>query len=307
MAAVPDVEYRLLGAVEVWRKGTLIVLRRAATINLLAGLLVSANELVSAARLAEITWGNRQPEHPRAALHTKMSRLRDILGAQTIRTVGGGYVLTVSPGQLDLRAFDDRIVKAREFPGPEAAGLLEAAIALWRGTPLSNADSLILQSEVVQPLIARYLAACESWANLRLRLGQPHQVVDRLGPLVAAHPFRESLTGQLMLALYRANRSADALTAYESLRTALREELGADPGASLQGLYLSILRNTLPELHIPVEAQQMRLTWAGRGPSPAGLNGAGPAYGLRPRNRLRRRGGGPRTGFCACARCRWHA
>jgi predicted ATPase/DNA-binding SARP family transcriptional activator len=270
---VSELEFRVLGTLEVWRGAEPVVIGRGTTINLLAGLLVSADTVVPSERLAEIAWGDGQPQHPRAALHTKVSRLRRILGEETVTTVGDGYLLQLDPGQLDLQRFDDRILAASGALDAEAAGILEEAISLWRGTPLSNTDSLLLQEEVVSPLVERYLMACESWAAASLRLERPTQVVARIAPLVASHPFRESLTGHLMLALHQAERSADALKAYETLRGALREELGADPGAPLQGLYLTILRRTAPQAPSPTTANRERPRWAGRGPSPARLIG----------------------------------
>ena len=268
-----ELEFRVLGTLEVWHGTEPVVIGRGTTVNLLAGLLVSAGTVVPAGRLAEIAWGEGQPQHPRAALHTKVSRLRRILGEETVMTVGDGYLLQADPGQLDLQRFDDRIRAADGTPDAEAAGILEEAISLWRGTPLSNTDSPLLQEEVVSPLVERYLMACESWAAASLRLEWPNQVVTRVAPLVAAHPFRESLTGHLMLALHQAGRSADALKAYETLRRALREELGADPGTPLQGLYLTILRHPAPETPSPVTAHRARPRWAGRGPRPARLIG----------------------------------
>jgi predicted ATPase/DNA-binding SARP family transcriptional activator len=270
---VSELEFRVLGTLEVWRGAEPVVIGRGATLNLLAGLLAWANTVVPSERLAEIAWGGGQPQHPRAALHTKVSRLRRILGEETVTTVGDGYLLQADPKQLDLQRFDARILAASGAPDAEAAGILEEAIALWRGTPLSNTDSLLLQEEVVSPVVERYLMACESWAAASLRLERPSQVVARIAPLVAAHPFRESLTGQLMLALHQAGRSADALKAYEALRGALREELGADPGAPLQGRYLTILRGTVPETSSPVRATRERPRWAGRGPRPVRLIG----------------------------------
>jgi predicted ATPase/DNA-binding SARP family transcriptional activator len=273
IAVVSELEFRVLGTMEVWRRTEPVVIGRGPTSNLLAGLLLSANTVVPAERLAEIAWGEEQPQHPRAALHTKVSRLRRILGEETITTVGDGYLLQVHPGQLDLQRFDDRILAAAGTPDAETVGILEEAISLWRGTPLSNIDFLLLQEEIVSPLVERYVTACETWAAASLRLERPNQVVARIGPLAAAHPFRESLTRQLMLALHQAGRSADALKAYEALRGALRDELGTDPSTSLQGLYTTILCRTAPERPDPAGGNRERPRWAGRGPRPARLIG----------------------------------
>jgi GntR family transcriptional regulator/MocR family aminotransferase len=271
---VSELEFRVLGTMEVWRRTEPVVIGRGSTVNLLAGLLVSANTVVSSGRLAEIAWGDGQPQHPRAALCNKVSRLRRILGEETVTTVGDGYLLQLDPGQLDLQRFDDRILAARGTPDAETAGVLEEAISLWRGTPLSNTDCPFLQEEIVSPLVERYLTACETWAAATLRLERPNQVVARIGPLVAAHPFRESLTRQLMLALHQAGRSAEALKAYAALRGALRDELGTDPSAPLQDLCTTILRGTVPETKLaPATSSRERPRWAVRGPRPARLIG----------------------------------
>jgi predicted ATPase/DNA-binding SARP family transcriptional activator len=270
---VSELEFRVLGTLEVRRGTDTVAIGRGATINLVAGLLIPANTVVPSARLAEIAWGEKQPQHPLAALHTKVVRLRRILGEETLTTSGDGYLLPIDPGQLDLQRFNERILAASGAPDAEAVGILEEAISLWRGTPLSNTDSLLLQDEVVSPLIERYLTACESWAAASLRLEQPSQVVARIAPLVAAHPFRESLTGHLMAALHQAGRSADALQAYAALRGTLREELGTDPSAPLQGLYMTILRRTPRETPSPTTASLERPRWAGHGPRPARLIG----------------------------------
>lgn len=248
LAAAPDLDFRVLGRVEVWRGGGQAVSAgRGAAVNLLAGLLVSANTVVTADRLAEIAWGGRQPQHSRSALHTKMSRLRRLVGEEVIATGGGGYRLRVDPDRLDLLRFRDLVASAARLPDAGAAAALAEAIGLWRGTPLSDADSPVLQSEVVPGLVERYLAVCEQWAAVSLRLGLPGQVAERLAPVVAGHPFRESLAGQLMVAQHRSGRSADALAVYETLRRALREELGTDPGGALQDLQVTILRGTLSD------------------------------------------------------------
>src|SRR5581483_2985171 len=160
----PDLEFRVLGRVEVWRAGQATAAGRGAAVNLLAGLLVSANTVVTADRLAEIAWGGRQPRRSRAALHTKMSRLRRLVGDEVIATGGGGYRLLAGPERLDLLRFRELAASAAKLPDAAAAAALAEAIGLWRGTPLSNADSPLLQSEVVPGLVERYLAVCEQWA-----------------------------------------------------------------------------------------------------------------------------------------------
>lgn len=269
-----DLEFRVLGLVEVWRGDEPVVFGQGASLSLLAGLLALANTVVAGDKAAEFVWGDRQPRHPRAALQTKVSRLRGVLGHEVIETVPGGYRLRADSDQLDLLRFDDLMAAAADAASDiETLGALEEAIGLWRGTPLSNVNSAILQSEIVPRLTERHIAACEAWAEVCLRMGRPAPVAERLAPLVAAHPHRESLTGLLMLARYRAGRSADALAAYDAIRRALRDELGVDPGRALQDLHLMILRATSGEPAARIIAGSEPAPWLGRGPSPGGLVG----------------------------------
>lgn len=274
MLTVSDLEFRVLGLVEASRGGDPVALGRGAALNLLAGLLVSANNVVTADAVAEFVWGERQPSHPRAALHTKVSRLRKVLGEEVIETVAGGYRLRADADQLDLLRFDDLIASAADAAADtDVLAALETAIGLWRGTPLSNVSSALLQSDIVPRLVERHLAACEQWAEVSLRLGRPGAVAERLAPLLAAHPFRESLAGQLMLARYRAGRAPDALATYDAVRRMLQDELGVDPSKALQDLHTTILRATTGEPPARPRTGRQRPPWAGRGPSPGGLVG----------------------------------
>jgi predicted ATPase/DNA-binding SARP family transcriptional activator len=274
---VPGLEFRVLGAVEVWRGDEPVVPGRGVMINLLAALLVSANTVVTVERLAAVAWSGRQPQHPRSALHTKVARLRRVLGTDVIETVGDGYRLRTEKEHADLLRFDDLVTSVAGLPDMAAAVVLDEAIGLWRGTPLSNADSVVLQSEVVPGLVERYLSVCEHWAAMCLRLERPGLAAERLVPLAAAHPFRESLAAQLMLAQCRAGRPADALATYDTVRRRLREELGADPDRTLRDLHATILSAGVGDgdgglapapapAHLPPR-------WAGRGPYPGPLAG----------------------------------
>lgn len=268
---MPDVEFRLLGAVEAQRGGELVKIGRGSALNLLASLLVHANETVSADALTELIWDSEKPAHPRAALYSKVSRLRRALGEEVIETIGRSYILRAGPKQLDLLRFNELLSRAANASAAEdAQQALENAIGLWRGTPLSNIDSAALLSETVQGLTERYLVACEQWAGVCLRLGRPAVVAERLTSLLASHPFRESLAWHQILALHQAGRRADALALYDSLRRGLREELGVDPSAALQDLYLRILQANEPDLAAPAEH---RGRWAGRRPAPSELIG----------------------------------
>jgi predicted ATPase/DNA-binding SARP family transcriptional activator len=276
---VGDVEFRLLGAVQVRRGGELITVGRGSTLNLLAGLLVHANETISVDALAELIWGSAQPAHPRAAVHSKVSRLRRLLGENIIETAGHSYILRADPEQLDLLRFNDLLSRAAGAGSPEdARDALAGAIELWRGAPLSNIDSATLLNETVQGLTERYLVACEQWADVCSRLGQPAVVAERLTPVVAGHPFRESLAWHLLIALHRTGRRADALALYDSVRRALRDGLGVDPSTALHDLYLRILQSDEPVFAVSPGHQPR---WAGRRPAPGELIGrAADEHGL---------------------------
>ena len=243
-----ELEFRVLGWVEVLRGGQNVAVGRGSTLNLLAGLLVAANTPVSADALAEIAWGEALPASPRAALHSKVSRLRRLLGGDVIETVGAAYRLRADAGELDLLRFESLIAGAAAAASDEeTAATLAEAIRLWRGDPLANTDSPVLASEDVPRLTERYLAACEQWAQVSLRLRRAAEVVQLVAPLVAAHPFREPIVRLLILAFYQDGRQADALRVYGNLRRGLSEELGVDPSASLQDLHVTILRSTPAE------------------------------------------------------------
>jgi predicted ATPase/DNA-binding SARP family transcriptional activator len=271
---VADLEFRILGMVEVLRGGAHVAIRRGSTLNLLAGLLVSANAAVGVDALAELAWGDAPPSNTRPALQNKIWRLRRLLGEEAIESVSDGYRLRVGTGQLDLLRFESLVSKAREVAtDEETAASLTEAIALWRGRPLGGVESAV-SAEMTERLTERYLVVCEQWTQVALRLGRNAAVVDRITPLVAAHPFRESLVGQLILALYRDGRQADALAAYSQLRQALRDELGVDPSAALQDLYIKIIRAEPDEPARPAGRQRPnQASWIGRRPPPGGLIG----------------------------------
>src|ERR1700730_11016701 len=242
---VAELEFRVLGRVEVLRGGENVAVGQGSTLNLLAGLLMSANTPVSADALAEIAWGEALPASPRAAVHSKVYRLRRLLGGDVIERVGEASPLRPAADELDLLRFESLVAGAAEAASDEeTAASLADAIGLWRGDPLANTDSPVLASGDVPRLTERYLAACEQWARVSIRLRRAAEVVQLVAPLVDAHPFREPIVRLLMLALYQDRPQADALTVYDTLRRRLSEELGVDPSAALQDLHATILHGT---------------------------------------------------------------
>jgi predicted ATPase/DNA-binding SARP family transcriptional activator/tetratricopeptide (TPR) repeat protein len=242
------VEFRILGSVEVADGGLVRDLGGLRERTLLARLLLSAGQVVSADRLAEDLWAGQPPAHWMSTLRVYISRLRRALGegSAAVATQPPGYRITLGESELDAGTFARLVATAREDltggrPEAAAAGLREA-LSLWRGPALSDvADFAFAQADVARLEEAR-LAAVEDRVEADLACGRHASLVSELDGLVAAHPLRERLCGQRMLALYRCGRQADALQAYQDLRTRLDDELGIDPSPAVQRLQQEILR-----------------------------------------------------------------
>jgi DNA-binding SARP family transcriptional activator len=235
--------------VEVLDAGQLVPLSGTTILTLLAGLLISPNRVIPAQTLTEWVWGAALPAHPRAALHSGVSRLRRLVGPDIVETRAWGYRLRIDACRLDLLHFDRLLAVADEAVAAgladQAVTALDEAVGLWRAPLLGNIDSPTLRREVLPRLTERYLGAVEERAELRLRLGRGGALgalAEELSEAVRAHPFRERIVGQLMVALVRSGRQVDALAAYDTLRRALNEELGIDPLPALQDLRVKILR-----------------------------------------------------------------
>lgn len=210
-----------------------------------------ANEPVPRERLIEDLWGDAAPKTVNAALSVYLSRLRRLLvdgtGEQLLLTQAAGYVLQVPPDKLDVHRFKALLERGRrELAGGEAeraSATLREALALWRGPPLADlALEPFAQSEIAR-LEELRLAALEARIEADLALGRQDSLVPELETLVAAHPYREGLPAQLMLALYRTGRQAEALETYRRARRTFSEELGLEPGPRLRELEGAILRH----------------------------------------------------------------
>jgi predicted ATPase/DNA-binding SARP family transcriptional activator len=245
---VAIVEFRILGSVEVSDGGQVKDLGGLRERTLLARLLLSAGQVVSADRLADDLWAGQPPPHWMATLRVYVSRLRRALGSgsDAVATHPPGYRIVVREGELDAHRFDGLAAAARNDLAtgrPEAAAArLREALALWRGPALSDvADFGFAQAEVIRLEEAR-LAAIEDRVEADLACGRHASLASELEGLAAAHPLRERLCGQRMLALYRCGRQADALQAYQELRDRLADELGIDPNPGLARLRQAVLR-----------------------------------------------------------------
>jgi predicted ATPase/DNA-binding SARP family transcriptional activator len=241
-------EFGVLGPLAVsGARGKKVAVHGKRRCELLAILLLHANEHVSAARLAEELWPNGKPKSAHNALQVHISYLRKVLGEQTaIATGAAGYSLRVDLDRIDARRFERLLVEGRKqlvTRAHEAAcQTLRDALSLWRGPALADfRDAPFAQADIVR-LEELRLAALEDRIDADLALGRHAELVAELESVVAAHPLRERLRGQLMLAFYRAGRQADALGEFRRARRVLIGELGIEPSIALKALQAAILR-----------------------------------------------------------------
>jgi DNA-binding SARP family transcriptional activator/tetratricopeptide (TPR) repeat protein len=245
------VKYAILGPVELLNGERRVAVGGPRQVALLALLLVNANRALSTDRLIEALWGSLGPSGAAKRLHVAIARLRrsldgeDVQGESVLRTVVGGYLLAVRPGELDAEVFQTRVEEGRRTLGAGEAArareLLGEALAMWRGPALAAVAYAEFAQSEIRRLEELRLSALEAWVDTKLRLGEHAGVIGDLEALVIAHPGRERLAGQLMLALYRGGRQGDALEVYAHTREYLSGELGLEPGPALRGLQAEIL------------------------------------------------------------------
>ena len=240
-------QFRILGPLEVLERDVAQPLGGAKQRAVLAILILHRGELVSGERLADELWGERPPATAAKTLQGYISRLRKTLGEEVLRTRGRGYVLTLPSEQLDLDQFERLVGEGRDALSvgdpATAAERLRGALDLWRGSPLADFTYEPFAQAEIARLDEERLASLEDRIEADLALGRHGQLVAELERLVREHPVRERLRGQLMLALYRAGRQADALECYRLGRRAMLDELGLEPGRALQDLEAAILRH----------------------------------------------------------------
>jgi DNA-binding SARP family transcriptional activator len=248
---VKDIEFRVLGPLEVLVEGRALELKRRKQRSLLALLLLRAGEVLSTDHLVEELWAGRPPKAAVGSLQNLVSELRKVIGPETVRTREPGYVLDVDPERIDLNRFERLVALAGETEeAARRASLLREALALWRGPALADLVLEPFAQVEIARLEERRTAAREDLLDAELGLGRHSQLVGELEALVSEHPLRERLRGQLMLALYRSGRQAEALEAYREARETLVEELGIEPSPELQQLEQAILRHD-QELELP--------------------------------------------------------
>jgi DNA-binding SARP family transcriptional activator/Tfp pilus assembly protein PilF len=235
--------FRLLGDFEASIGGHPIDLGTAKQRCVLAVLLVDANRVVPVDQLLDRVWGERRPQRARAALAAYASRLRHALAAAgeiSLAWRSGGYVLTVDPAMVDVHRFRDLVARTRSAEDQVVLGLLDRALGLWRGEAFGTLTTPWLES-VRESLNAERHAAELDRNDLGLAAGRHASLLGDLTERAAAFPLDERLAAQLLLALYRCGRQADALQHYERLRVRLADELGADPSAALALLHKRML------------------------------------------------------------------
>ncbi|MFE9649590.1 BTAD domain-containing putative transcriptional regulator [Streptomyces sp. NPDC006365] len=269
--------FRILGPLSITDGSDAAVLQPSKPTVLLAVLLLHANTVVSVEYLQRAIWGEEQPVTARAALQTCVLRLRQLFTRHgvietPVEAVPGGYRITAGPRALDLIGFRNGVARARESAHtPEAElHLLKEALSLWQGPLLANVRSDVLHRDEVPRLAEERLRTVERVCDLQLRLGRCGEALVELWGMTREHPGHERFREQLIEALYRTGRQAEALAEYRRVKEYLQDELGVDPSPALQKLELTILRGE--DLGPAAEAQRPA-TWA---PGPEQWAGAPP-------------------------------
>jgi DNA-binding SARP family transcriptional activator len=250
-------EFRILGPLEVLEEDDALALGKLKERMVLAVLLLHANEFVSRERLIDELWGLAPPATANKAVNVYISKLRKTLGGNghdPIATADGGYRLVVDPGLLDAERMRSLVASARERMAEgqtdPASQLLQEALTFWRGPTLAGIQLESVGRDEVAQLDELRLSVLMDRIDCDLAEGRHEHVLGELNVLVREHPLRERLRAQQMLALYRADRQADALEAYQQARHALTDELGIEPSESLQRLQQAILQHD-PALEVP--------------------------------------------------------
>jgi DNA-binding SARP family transcriptional activator len=236
-------DFRILGPLEVSEQERPLALGGIKQRSLLAVLLLHANEVVSSDRLIDELWGDAPPPTAAKSLQVHVSRLRKTLGEQRLATRPPGYLLQVDTSELDLSRFERLAGEATGVEPSRAAEKLREALAMWRGPALADLAYEPFARIEIARLEELRLVVLERRIDADLADGRHAELVGELEALVAEHPLRERLRCQLMLALYRSARQAEALEAYRQARSVLSDELGLEPGGELRKLESAILRH----------------------------------------------------------------
>jgi len=275
-------DFQILGPLEVSDETGPIALGGQRQRALLAALLLEAGRVVPTERLVDLLWGEDAPKTATTSLQNSISRLRRELGADVLETRPPGYLLRASADQIDARRFEQLLRDARRASPQERREILVRALGLWRGPALAEfAFEQFAQAEI-RRLEELRIVALEERIEADLELGRHGDVVGELEALVQQHPLRETFCRQLMLALYRSGRQAEALETYQDARARFVEELGIEPGPDLKRLQSEILRqeagiaapDTAPAA-ADEEGEIVKALLAGRVVPVLGLDGSG--------------------------------
>ena len=267
---VVSVRFGVLGPIEVHIDDELVPIPAAKHRILLAALLLRANQVVSAEELKGRLWEeDSAPAGASGTLRTYVMRLRQTLntatGTELIVTGTDGYSIQVPPDSIDLDRFRSLVHKADQAKAEANLELescvLSEALSLWRGEPLVDVPSTSLTDYVVPQLVELFLNTVERRIEIELRLGKHADLIVELRKLVNDYPLREQFWAQLMLALYRANRQAEALETYRQVAKILSDELGIDPGSALRDLHQAILTGDAELTPPPAVSGQQGSAW----------------------------------------------
>jgi DNA-binding SARP family transcriptional activator len=241
------VYFAILGSLEAAASGTPIPITAPKQRAVLATLLIDANNDVPVDRLTQYVWDGRPPVAAQTTLQSYIYRLRQLLRPirdVELQTSSASYMLQVDPGKVDVWAFKNHVAEAREkaFHGDlqESVRSLRKGLSLWRGDALAGVPGEFIQQEAGF-LTDERIAAYEDLFSAEIALGNHRKIIPELQKVVSIYQFHETLRAQLMLALYRSGRQAEALQAYGLVRRKLRNDLGIEPGPELQELHKSIL------------------------------------------------------------------
>ncbi|RLP92348.1 AfsR/SARP family transcriptional regulator, partial [Micromonospora sp. CV4] len=261
-----ELRFEILGPQRAWYGDRDVDLGPGKQRAVLAVLLLAGGRPVTTAQVVDAVWPEEPPANGANVVQKYVAGLRRVLEperpprspGQVLTLTDAGYQLRVGPEAVDATRFERGIRRAErlraEGRAAEAVTELKAALELWRGDPFTGFTGLFFDS-ARQRWIELRATALESWADLELRLGRQRELVGELKELAAEFPLRERLRHQLMLALYRSGRQAEALAAYREFRGLLRDEYGIEPGDALQDLHRRVLRADpalLPPTAVPV-------------------------------------------------------
>ena len=275
-------DFRILGPLEVEGDRGPVALGGQRQKALLAVLLLEAGRVVPTDRLVDLLWGEHVPRTATTSLQNSVSRLRRELGADLLETRQPGYLLRADPERIDAQRFERLLRDARRAGPEERRALLQRALDLWRGPALAEFTFEPFAQAEIRRLEELRLVAREERIDADLELGRHGDVVGELEALVGEHPLRETFRRQLMLALYRSGRQAEALDAYQDARARFVDDLGIEPGPVLRQLQAEILRHEAgiaapasARVLVDEDAEIVRALLAGRLVPVLGLDGSG--------------------------------